>query len=131
MQSNDFEMNYVLDELNVNLYNRYDLNKLVIAEKEDLNKFSAKTILYYILHGELDHDVICDYHVIGMGNADIYDVTTRTIYHLETGLTNEHLKSISELYPHSEVDIIVIYIVDLSDDIFQRYMKLKEYVFSD
>ena len=126
-----YNLNYELDNEqfndNISLYNHAELNKLEIAEKEDLNHFSCKAILFYIL-SEINHDVICNYYIIGVGNVDLYDITTRTIYHLETALTNEHLKSISELYPHSEVDIIVIYIVDLPDDIFQRYLKLREYV---
>ena len=132
MGSNDFEMNYMLDELNVNLYNREDLNKLVIAEKEDLNKFSCKAILYYILHGELKHDLVCDYHIIGVGNVGLYDVTTRTIYQLESSsfMNNKHLTE-NDILNHSEVEVIIIFLEDLPDNIFQRYLKLKEYVFSD
>ena len=38
---------------------------------------------------------------------------------------------IIELYPDSEVDVVVIDLEELPDDIFQRYMKLREFVNSN
>ena len=123
------EMNYELENMSENLFNHTDINKLELADNENLNHFSAKLILYYIL-SELNHDVICDYHINGVGNADLYDLSTRTIYAIDRLDYEEYQKNIDVLYPDSEVGVISINAEELPDDIFQRYLKLREYVIS-
>ena len=60
MSYNTIDLNYELDnELlneNVSLYDRADLNKLVIAQDdgENLNHFNAKVILYYIFLSQVN-----------------------------------------------------------------------------
>ena len=128
MYCNLYMQKLELDEMNVNLYDHADLNKLIIADNENLNHFVSKSILHYIL-SELNHDVISDYHIIAIGNVDLYDITTRTIYQFESSnfMTNKHLTENDILNQH-EVEVIIIFLEDLPDDIFQRYMKLREYI---
>ena len=123
------ELNYMLDNKSTLLYNYTDINKLVLAENENLNNFITKSILYYIL-SELNHDIITDYHIIGVGNLDLFDLSTRVVYIFDQYNLNEYQKQIDELYENSEVEVIGINIEELPDDIFQRYLKIKEYVFS-
>ena len=63
MYSKKLEMNYELvDERKIS-FNYDEVNKVEIAQNEDLNHFSIKAILTYILN-ELNHDVICDYYML-------------------------------------------------------------------
>ena len=57
-----YELDYEQLNENLFLYNRDDLNILTIAEKEDLNHFSCKTLLFYIL-SDLNHNMICDFNL--------------------------------------------------------------------
>jgi hypothetical protein len=41
-------------------------------------------------------------------------------------IDDDYQKMIDELYEHSEIEVIAINIKDLPDDIFQRYLKLRE-----
>jgi hypothetical protein len=126
------EMNYELENMNAILFNHADINKLILAENEDLNNFVSKSILYYIL-SDLNHDIVTDYHIVGIGNVDLYDLSTRTIYainSIDRLDIVECQKNIDELYPDSEVGVIAINTEDLPSDIFQRYIKLREYVIS-
>ena len=127
MPSNVNEINYELIDENVNLYVHNDLNKLTIAENENLNHFSTKAILFYVLT-ELNHDVICDFHIIGVGNVDLYDFSTRTVYLFDPSMVKGYQETLNELYEQSEVEMISINIEDFPDDIFQRYLKLREYI---
>ena len=122
-----YNLKYDLMNENTILYDRNDLNKLTIANAENLNHFSCKAILFYIL-SELDHDIVTEYHNVGVGRVDLYDLTIRIIYVFDLVNSKEYQKNINELYPDSEVDVIAINIEDLPDDLFQRYLKLREYV---
>jgi hypothetical protein len=132
MSYNSYNLDYELDDLNVNIYNRAELNKLTIAEGEDLNHFSGKAMMFYYLSGELNHDVITDYHIIGVGNVDLYDLSARTIYQFEDENSIDELQLIkNDILFQKIVDVIIIHLEDLPDDIFQRYIKLREYVISE
>ena len=131
MSLNEYELNHMLVDESVNLYAHDNLNKLIIADDENLNHFSAISILFYIL-AELNHDVICDYHVIGFDKFDLYDITNRTVYQIENADSVDELRPIkNDILLQKDVEIIIIFLEDLPDDLFQRYLKLKEYVFSD
>ena len=72
-------------------------------------------------------DLFC--RICSIGSIPIYDITTRTIYVFEqSGLAKDYQKNINELYEESELDVIAIDIEELPDDIFQRYIKLREYI---
>jgi hypothetical protein len=138
MNENEFEINYEFRDLNVNLFNQNDLNKMCVVEGDNLNNFVTKSILFYILSGEQNHDVITDYYIVGVGAVDLFDITARSVYVFDTSsdsssdpprlIDDDYQKMIDELYEHSEVEVIAINIKDLPDDIFQRYLKLREYV---
>jgi hypothetical protein len=123
-------LNYELDDVNVDLYNHECLNKLILIENEDLNKFISKSILFFIL-SDLNHDLICNHQIIGIGKVDIYDISARILYTFDSNHYDDFQKMMDELYPYSHIDVITINLDQLPDDIFQRYLKLREYVVPD
>jgi hypothetical protein len=112
------------------LYNHEDLNKLVIAGREKLNHFITKSIMFYIL-SELNHDLVTECNILGVGRIDLYDISTRTIYEFESSTSINKRRKDIEIYEQTGVEVIVICLKDLPDDIFQRYLKLREYVVVD
>jgi hypothetical protein len=137
MSFNLYDLDYELDDKNAVdfsrkaiLYDRSDLNKVVIAGVEKLNHFITKAIMFYIL-SELNHDVITECRIIGVGRVDLYDITTRTVYEFETTGCLKTRQRVKEIYEQTGVDVILILVEKLPDDIFQRYLKLREFVIPD
>ena len=137
MSYNLYDLDYELADKNALdfskkaiLYNRNDLNKLVIAGNEKLNHFITKSIMYYIL-SELNHDLVTESTIVGVGRLDLFDITTQTIYEFESSSSINKRRKEDEIYAQTGVEVIIINIKELPDDIFQRYMKLKEYVIPD
>jgi hypothetical protein len=129
----DYELNdksAVDFERKAKLFNKNDLNKLVIAGNEKLNHFISKAIKFYIL-SELNHDIVTECNIVGVGRLDLYDLTTKTIYEFETSGCKSVQNRVNEIYKQTGVEIIVIDVKELPDDIFQRYLKLKEFVIPD
>ena len=112
------------------LYDRNDLNKLVIAGTEKLNHFITKAIMFYIL-SELNHDLATECNIAGIGRIDLFDISTRTVYEFETTGSKSVQQRVNDIYKQTGIEIIVIDVKELPDDIYQRYMKLKEYVIPD
>jgi len=112
------------------LFNRNDLNKLVIAGTEKLNHFISKAIIFYIL-SELDHDIVTECSIIGIGRIDLYDKSTQTIYEFESSSSINKRRKDDEIYAQTGVEVIIINIKKLPDDIFQRYLKLREFAIPD
>jgi hypothetical protein len=112
------------------LFNKNDLNKLVIAGNEKLNHFISKAIMFYVL-SELNHDIVTECNIVGVGRLDLYDITTRTDYEFETSGCRSVQQRVNDIYKQTGVEIIVIDVKELPDDIFQRYLKLKEYMIPD
>ena len=132
-----YDLDYELDDKNANyferkaiLFNKSDLNKLVIAGVEKLCHFISKAIMFYIL-SELNHDVTTECNIIGVGRLDLYDLTTKTVYEFETSGCKSVQHRVNDIYKQTGVEVIVIDVQDLPDDIYQRYMKLKEFVIPD
>ena len=137
MSYNLYDLDYELADKNALdfskkaiLYNRNDLNKLVIAGNEKLNHFITKSIMYYIL-SELNHDLVTESTIVGVGRLDLFDITTQTIYEFESSSSINKRRKEDEIYAQTGVEVIIINIKELPDDIFQWYMKLKEYVIPD
>ena len=137
MSYNLYDLDYELADKNALdfskkaiLYNRNDLNKLVIAGNEKLNHFITKSIMYYIL-SELNHDLVTESTIVGVGRLDLFDISTQTIYEFESSSSINKRRKENEIYAQTGVEVIIINIKELPDDIFQRYMKLKEYVIPD
>ena len=112
------------------LFEQSDINKLVHHLNEKLNHFSAKAILFMILR-DLKHDVLSEVEIVGVGVCDLFDKSVNVIYEIETSHSPKYRREANEIYKQTGVEVIVIYVKDLPDDIFQRYMKLKEYVIPD
>ena len=137
MSFNLYDLDYELADQNATdfnrkaiLYNHEDLNKLVIAGTEKLNHFISKSIMFYIL-SEFNHNIATECQIVGVGRVDLYDISTKTIYEFETSHSPKYRKEANEIYKQTGVEVIVIDINILPDDIFQRYLKLKEYVVVD
>ena len=112
------------------LFDKTDLNKLVITGNEKLNHFISKAIMFFIL-SELSHNVVTECNIVGVGRLDLYDLTTQVIYEFETTGCKSVQERVNDIYKQTGVEIIVIDVKELPDDIFQRYMKLKEFVIPD
>jgi len=112
------------------LYDKSDVNKLVHDFKEKLNHFSAKALMYFILR-ELKHDVITEVEFVNVGFGDLYDITVNVLYEFETTGSKKIQKRVNEIYKQTGIEIIVIDVKNLPDDIFQRYLKLREYIIPD
>ena len=112
------------------LYEESDINKLIRDHKEKLNHFSAKALMFFILR-ELRHDVTTEVEIVNVGVCDLYDITTGVIYEFESFGSKKTQRRVNEIYKHTGNEIIVIDVKDLPDDIFQRYLKLKEFVIPD
>ena len=137
MSFNLYDLNYELADKNALdfsrkaiLFDRSDLNKLVIAGVEKLNHFISKAIMFYLL-SELNHDVVSECQIVGVGRLDLYDISTKTIYEFESSSSINKRRKENEIYKQTGVEVIIINIKELPDDIFQRYLKLKEFVVVD
>jgi hypothetical protein len=112
------------------LYDKSDVNKLVHDFREKLNHFCAKAILFMILR-DLKHDVVSEVEIVGVGFSDLFDISSNVLYEFETSGGKGYQKKINEIYKQTGVEVIVIDVKDLPDDLFQRYLKLREYVVPD
>jgi hypothetical protein len=112
------------------LFEKSDINKLVHHLKEKLNHFSAKAIMFMILR-DLKHDVISEVEIVGVGVCDLFDRSVNVIYEFETTACKKKQRRVNEIYNQTGVEVIVIDVKDLPDDIFQRYLKLKEFIIPD
>ena len=137
MSFNLYDLNYELADKNALdfsrkaiLFERSDLNKLVIAGVEKLNHFISKAIMFYIL-SELDHIIVSECQIVGVGRLDLYDISTKTIYEFESSNSINKRRRENEIYKQTGIEVIIIKIKELPDDIFQRYLKLREYIIPD
>ena len=112
------------------LYERSDVNKLVRDHKEKLNHFSAKALTFFILR-ELKHNVTSEVEIVNVGVGDLYDISTQVLYEFETTGSKKVQRRVNEIYKQTGIEVIVIDVKDLPDDIFQRYLKLREFVIPD
>ena len=112
------------------LYDESDVNKLVHDHREKLNHFCAKAIFFMILR-DLKHDVVTEVEIVGVGIGDLYDITGKVLYEFETTGCKSVQRRVNEIYKQTSVEVIVVDVKELPDDLFQRYMKLKEYVIPD
>ena len=112
------------------LYDKSDVNKLVHDFREKLNHFCAKAILFMILR-DLKHDVVTEVEIVDVGIGDLYDISVNVLYEFETTGSKKVQKRVNEIYKQTNIEVIVIDVKDLPDDLFQRYLKLKEYVIPD
>jgi len=112
------------------LFDESDINKLIHDPKEKLNHFSAKALTFMILR-DLKHDVVSEVEIVGVGVCDLFDITAKVIYEFETTGCKKKQNRVNQIYKQTRIEIIIIDVRELPDDIFQRYLKLKEYVIPD
>ena len=69
--------------------------------------------------------------MIGVCKIDLLDLSSRTVYKFEDATSISELQLIKDdILLQNLVDVIYIDLDDLPNDIFQRYMKLKEFIYS-
>ena len=112
------------------LYDEPDINKLAYHHKEKLNHFSAKAIMFMILM-EMKHNIVSEVEIFKVGVCDLFDITTNVLYEFETTGYKSVQQRVNDIYKQTGVEVIVIDVKELPDDIYQRYLKLKEYVIID
>jgi len=112
------------------LYTESDINKLVYDHKEKLSHFCAKALMFFALR-ELKHNVVSEVEVVNVGICDLYDISTKVIYEFETTGSKKAQQRVNEIYKYTGNEVIVIDVKELPDDIFQRYLKLKEFIVPD
>ena len=112
------------------LYDKSAVNKLVHDHRENLNHFSAKALFFFILR-ELKHNVVSEVRIVDVGYGDLFDITTNVLYEFETSGCKSVQQRVNDIYKQTGIEVIVIDVQDLPDDIFQRYLKLKEFVIPD
>ena len=112
------------------LFNKSDVNKLVHDYKEKLNHFCAKAILFMILR-DMKHDVFSEVEIVNVGVCDLFDRSVNVIYEFETTACKKVQRRVNEIYTQTGVEVIVIDVKELPNDIFRRYMKLKEFAIPD
>ena len=129
-----YSLNRSIDDEDAIEYSRkailYEKSDVVHDFKEKLNHFSAKALMYFILR-ELKHDVITEVEFVNVGFGDLYDITVNVLYEFETTGSKKIQKRVNEIYKQTGIEIIVIDVKNLPDDIFQRYLKLREYIIPD
>ena len=64
-------------------------------------------------------------------SVNLYNITTKTVYEFKTSHSPKYRREANEKYIQSGVEVIVIDVKELPDDLFQRYLKLREYVVPD
>ena len=113
------------------LFEDFDINKLKRDnKKEKLNHFITKSVMFFILR-ELKHNVVTEVEIVGVGTGDLLDIDAKVLYEFETTGTKNVQRKVNEIYKQTGIEVIVINVKEVPDDIFQRYLKLKEYVIPD
>ena len=111
-------------------YRTTDINRLVKHHREKLDHYIAKSALFYILQ-EYNHDVLTEFEIVGVGRGDIFDLTTKVQYELETNHSPKWRQELNIKYMQTGVEVIVIDCHDLPLDFYQVYMYLQQFVHPD
>ena len=86
--------------------------------------------MFFILRG-LKHNVVSEVWIVDVGYGDLFDITTNVLYEFETSGCKSVQRRVNDIYKQTGVEVIVIDVQELPDDIFQRCIKLKEFVIPD
>ena len=107
-----------------------EVNKLQMFSSETLDHWTTKAIAFYHLR-KLRHDVITEFHIPGMGQGDILDLTTHTQYEIETSQRPSFHQKRVEAYRRLGVDIVIIPVAKLPKDIPARSKEIQRYLRPD
>ncbi len=79
----------------------------------------------------MKHNVVSEVRIVDVGFGDLFDISTNVLYEFETSHCKSVQRRVNDIYKLTGVEVIVIDVKDLPDDLFQRYMKLKEFAIPD
>ena len=85
----------------------------------------------FMILRDMKHDIVSEIEIVGVGFCDLFDISSQVIYEFETSHCKKVQKRVNEIYRQTGIEIIVIDVKDLPDNIFQRYLKLREFVIPD
>lgn len=77
---------------------------------------------------DMKHDVFSEVEIVNVGVCDLFDRSVNVIYEFETTACKKVQRRVNEIYKQTGVEVIVIDVKDLPNDLFQRYLKLREYI---
>ena len=103
------------------------VNTLKMHTTETIEHWIAKALVFRLLR-RMNHNVITEFEITGMGVGDIFDLTTSTQYEIETISYPKYIRDRAKQYIRIGVDVIVIPLKKLPDDVKEREKALKEYV---
>ena len=109
------------------LYMPQDLNRLKTFNTEALDHWIAKALLFRILR-KMNHDVVTEFEITGMGVGDIFDLTKSVQYEVETVSNPKSLQDRAKQYIRIGIEVIVIPLAKLPEDIGEREKALREWV---
>jgi hypothetical protein len=109
------------------LYMPQDLNRLKTFNTEALDHWIAKALLFRILR-KMNHDVVTEFEITGMGVGDIFDLTKSVQYEVETISNPKSLADRAKQYIRMGIEVIVIPLAKLPEDIAEREKALREWV---
>ena len=112
------------------LFDNCNVNKLIRHHCEKLNHFTAKAIMFYLLR-DLNHDIVTEFEIVGVGKGDLLDLTTNTQYEFEGNYRKNFNTEIKAKYINSGIELIIVNIDKLPRDINERYRALQQYIIPD
>ena len=111
-------------------YDPKTVNQLRMFTKESLEHWTTKSMVFHILR-KMNHTVLSEFTIPGVGQGDILDLTTNVQYEIETvNNRNYHARRV-EHYKRAGVDVVVIPTKGLPQDIKQRYKAIQVYIHPD
>ena len=98
------------------VFNTDDIGKLTICSNETLRHYLAKSILVYQLR-RLNHRVVCEAEIAGIGQLDVLDIDTNVNYEIETEKSIANINRKKEKYLQAGIDLVIIQINNWEDSI--------------
>jgi hypothetical protein len=74
---------------------------------------------------------LTEFEIVGVGRGDVFDLTTKVQYELETSRSPKYRREINSKYLQAGIELIVIDCSDLPLDFYQIYMYLQQFVQPD
>ena len=112
------------------LYDRRDIGRLKLYSSETQAHFLAKSILVYNLM-RMKHEVVTEAKIADIGQVDCYDITTQTIYEVETKPSISYTMKKKNKYKQSGVHLIIIQLHRWSGDLNDLNDFLTQYIRPD
>ena len=112
------------------VYDERDINRLKHFYTEKLDHWLTKAILFYQLR-DLNHNVITEFEITGLGIGDVLDLTTNTQYEIEISHGQANWNKRRNQYKQAGVDIIIVPTQKLSGNIKERYQQINAYIRPD